>query len=260
MAGLTVCGLARMTAFDYPTHPNPIREDLAEAHRRAWAHVAAPGTWLSGAERVAIAEETRRARSCALCAERKAALSPFALQGEHEQTGVLPPPLVEAVHRVTTDAGRLSASWYAALLSDGLSPEAYVEALGVTVLVISVDEFHHALGMRPEPLPEPLTGEPSHYRPIGSEIEDAAWVPLLTPGRSGPAEADLFAGIPAGQAPNVIRALSLVPDEVRAWTHLSAAQYLSTDQLRSFESPRAIDRAQIEFVAGRVSALNECFY
>ena len=30
--------------------------------------------------------------------------------------------------------------------------------------------------------------------------------------------------------------------------------------MRSFEKVRAIDRSQIELVAGRVSALNECFY
>ncbi len=250
-----------MTLFDYSSHRDPIREDLAEAHRAAWAHIAGPGCWLTGAERVAVAEETRRARSCALCGDRKAALSPFSVDGEHDHTGVLSPILVDAVHRVTTDAGRLTAAWYASLLADGLSPETYVEALGVAVVVISVDEFHLALGMNPETLPEALLGEPSGYRPVGAEVEEGeAWVPILAPNRSGPEEADLFAGMPPGQAPNVIRALSLVPDEVRAWVNVSAAQYLSPNEMRSFESPRAIDRAQIELVAGRVSAINECFY
>jgi hypothetical protein len=216
---------------------------------------------LTGAQRVAVAEETRKARACALCAERKAALSPFSVGGEHGPSGALPPNLVDAVHRVTTDAGRLSASWYASLLEDGLTPETYVEALGVAVLVISVDEFHRALGLQLEPLPEARPGDPSDYRPIGAEVEEAeAWVPILSQSRISPDEADLFEGMPPGQAPNVIRALSLVPDEVRAWVALSAAQYLTPNQMRSFESPRAIDRAQIELVAGRVSAVNECFY
>ncbi len=250
-----------MTAFDYSTQTDVIRPDLTAAHRRVWAHIAAPGSWLTGAERVAVAEETRRARSCGICARRKAALSPFALQGEHDHAGALPLLLVDVVHRVMTDAGRLSASWYAGLVSEGLTPESYVEALGVAVLVISIDEFHHAMDILPEPLPEAQPGEPSRYRPLGAEIEEgAAWVPILAPGRCGPNDADLFAGIPGKQAPNVIRALSLVPDEVRAWKDLAGAQYLSSDQMLSFESPRAIDRAQIELVAGRVSALNECFY
>ena len=32
-----------------------VRDDLAEAHRLAWAHLAAPGSWWSGAERLELA-------------------------------------------------------------------------------------------------------------------------------------------------------------------------------------------------------------
>ena len=96
-----------------------------------------------------------------------AALSPFALEGEHDQTGGLPAPMVDAVHRVTTDAARLTESWLDSLRRAGLSDECYVEALGVAVLVISIDEFHHAMGLPVEPLPEPWPGEPSHDRPRG---------------------------------------------------------------------------------------------
>jgi hypothetical protein len=250
-----------MSAFDYSAQLDPVRVDLEQAHRGAWEHIAGPGSWLTGDQRVSIAEETRLARTCTLCSERKAALSPFSVDGKHDPSGSLPASIVDAVHRVTTDAGRLTASWYEALLADGLTPESYVETLGVAVLVISVDEFHRALGIPLEPLPVPQPGEPSGYRPVGAKVEEAeAWVPILAPNRMGPDEADLFAGIPPGQAPNVIRALSLVPDEVRAWIAVSAAQYLTPNEMRSFESPRAIDRSQIELVAGRVSAVNECFY
>ena len=120
-----------MSSFRYDTGPDRVRRDLAEAHRRAWAHVAAPGTWLSGAERIAVTEETRRARDCRLCRERKGALSPFAIEGEHDCGGLLPAAIVDEVHRVTTDAARLTESWYRSLLDQGLSSEAYVEALGV---------------------------------------------------------------------------------------------------------------------------------
>jgi hypothetical protein len=242
-------------AFEYSRSlPDPIRPDLAEANRRAWQHVASPGTWFTGAERVAIADETRRARGCTLCRERKAALSPFGVDGEHDDAGLLPPPVVDAIHRVTTDASRLSESWYQSLLRDGLSADAYVEALGVTVLVISVDRFHHALGLPPEPLPAPLAGEPSRVRPDGV-CEGEAWVPMLTSKRAAEES-----GIRAPSVPFVIRALSLVPAELKAWRDLSGAQYLSEDQMLDFGSARAITRSQIELVAGRVSLLNECFY
>jgi alkylhydroperoxidase family enzyme len=241
-------------SFGYEASPDPIRSDLADAHRRVWEHIAAPGTWLTGAERVAVADETRRARGCALCRERKEALSPFSVEGEHDHAGVLAAPMVDQIHRVTTDAARLTESWYRSLLEQGLTADAYVEALGVAVVVISVDRFHHALGLPLEPLPRPTPGEPTRVRPE-DVVEGEAWVPMRESRR---VSAEL--GLPAGQAPFVLRALSLVPAEVRAWNDLSAAQYLGLDDMRSFERVRAIDRSQIELVAGRVSALNECFY
>lgn len=249
-----------MSAFSYPDSPDPIRADLAEAYRWAWAHIAASGTWLSGAERVAVAEETRRARRCGLCRERKAALSPFAVDGEHDHSGALPAPMIDAVHRVTTDASRLSRAWYSSLLADGLSAEQYVEALGVTVLTISIDEFHHAMGLAPEPLPEPAAGEPSRATVPRTEI-DEVWVPVMDV-RKASREQRALLGTPPGvpKVPNVIRALSLVPEQVNAWVQVANAQYLSPDKMLGFETGRAIDRAQMELVAGRTSSLNECFY
>jgi len=241
-------------SFAYDPGPDPVRSDLVQANQGAWAHIAAPGTWLTGEQRVAVADETRRARSCALCRERKAALSPFSVLGEHEHGGVLSAPMVDEIHRVTTDAARLTESWYRSLLEQGLAAEEYVEALGVAVQVISIDRFHHALGFPLEPLPAPVSGEPTRVRPE-NVVEGEAWVPMQA-AKQVAAEA----GLPAGQAPFVIRALSLVPAELRAWSDLSEAQYLSKDQMMRFGTVRAIDRSQIELVAGRVSALNECFY
>jgi hypothetical protein len=247
-----------MNAFDYSASPDPIRQDITDAHRRTWDHIAAPGTWLTGADRVAVADETRRARTCAVCAERKNSLSPSAVDGEHDHGGVLARPMVDEIHRVTTDASRLTQAWHQSLLADGLPVEQYVEALGVAVLVISIDEFHHAMGLATEPLPEPQAGEPSRLRPGGVEMQDA-WVPMINP-KNMDAEDKERLGVPGSRYAAVILALSLVPEQVRAWSDLSGAQYLSLPDMASMESKRAIDRSQIELLAGRVSALNECFY
>ncbi|MBT37531.1 MAG: hypothetical protein CL938_03155 [Deltaproteobacteria bacterium] len=244
-----------MTTFRYEPSPDPVREDLAASHRRAWDRIARPGTWLTGEERVAVAEETRRARDCELCRRCKEALSPLAIEGVHNHAGRLQAPMVDQIHRITTDAARLSEKWYQSLLQQGMSPEEYVEALGVTVCTISVDAFHHAMGLALEPLPTAIAGEPSRVRPQDI-VEGEAWVPLQN-SRSFAEQIGLPSGAPA---PYVIRALSLVPKEVHAWDDLSQAQYLSKQQMMRFEKVRAIDRSQIELVAGRVSALNECFY
>ena len=70
-------------------------------------------------------------------------------------------------------------------------------------------------------------------------------------------EADLYGG---GFVPNIMRALSLVPDEVRALRRSSAAHYVPVEQIPDPTVRRALARPQMEFVAARVSALNECFY
>jgi hypothetical protein len=59
----------------------------------------------------------------------------------------------------------------------------------------------------------------------------------------------------------VIRAMSVAPDEVRTLGDLSAVHYLP---MADVPNPRAsrghLTRPQMELVAGRVSALNGCFY
>ncbi len=242
-----------MSAFHYARSKVPIRDDIVKAHRRAWRKLARPGTWWNGVECVAIAEEVRNAATCRLCADRKQALSPQSVEGVHDDSGWLPDAAVEVIHRVVTDPGRLTRSWFEKCLAGGLSDGQYVELIGVLVRVLSIDQFHRALGLPLEPLPKALPGEPSRRRPAGAHSGDA-WVPMLRRARGE--EADLWQGVTG----NVIRALSLVPDEVRALKDLSAAHYLAVDKMIDLTAGRSLDRPQIELLAGRVSALNECFY
>jgi hypothetical protein len=245
-----------MDAFDYAAAPVPVRGDIPAAHRRAWQRLARPGSWWSGAERVAIATEVRRSADCALCRERKAALSPESPGGEHERASDLPDAVVDVIHRISTDPARLSRAWYEKSLAAGLSDAHYVELVGVLVAVVSIDAFHRGLGLPLEPLPEPEAGEPSRRRPARARIE-GAWVPMLPPGAARGEQADLWN---PRMTANVLRALSLVPDAVRQLKELSAVHYVRTDQVADVRIGRSLGRAQIELLAGRVSALNECFY
>lgn len=234
-----------------------VRADLPAAHDRAWQRIAKPGAWWTGAERVAIAREVRNAASCPLCRERKTAVSAGAVEGKHATVSELPEAAIEVVHRVTTDPGRLSKTWFDGVTTGGISDCHYVELIGVVVTMVSVDAFCWAMGLPENPLPQPAPGEPSRHRPDGARL-DGAWVPMLDVGRLAESESDLFDGRP--RTGNVIRALSLVPDEVRNLRDLSAAHYLSMDAMLDLERGMAIDRRQVELVAARVSALNECFY
>ncbi len=244
-----------MSSFAYVDAPVAIRDDIPAAHRRAWERLAAPGTWWTGAERVAIAAEVRNAQHCALCRARKRALSPSAVAGQHEHLDALPEAAIDVIHRVASDPGRLSEAWCKEVLT-GLSEEQYVELIGVVVSVVSIDSLHRGLGVPLEPLPEPTSGEPLRKRPASAQRE-AAWVSMIPSSAVGGEESDLW---PKGRTGNVVRALSLVPAEVRGLKELSAAHYLGMDEMMDLEKGRSLDRRQIELIAGRVSALNECFY
>jgi hypothetical protein len=124
-----------------------------------------------------------------------------------------------------------------------MTDAAWVELVGVVTTLVSVDAFCRAIGVPPHALPEPRTGAPSRLRPEGA-TNQGAWVPML-PGRTG----------------NVLRALSLAPAEARNLFDLQAAHYLGLDRFIELgETGRTLDRAQMELLAGRVSALRECFY
>ena len=60
---------------------------------------------------------------------------------------------------------------------------------------------------------------------------------------------------------NIQQALSLVPAEVDGFFDMVETQYLNGAQMRDFGTEfRAISHAQIELLAARVSAINQCVY
>jgi hypothetical protein len=246
-----------MTLVSYAGATIPVRDDLVAAHDRAWVRLASAGTWWTGAERIAIAAAVREAARCRLCHDRTAALSPASVAGEHDGgDGGLPASAVDAVHRIASDPARLTRKWFEATLTSGLGEGRYVELLAVVATLVSIDAFCRAIGAPLHPLPAPRPGEPRRQRPLAARKEDA-WVAMLPQGRPEGAEADLW----DGRTGNVIRALSLVPDEVRALKDLSRAHYLTLEEMSDpLHGRGALDRRQVELLAARVSALRECFY
>ncbi len=246
-----------MSHFNYERAPFSVRPDIPEAYREYWGQLSQPGTWWTGRERVWIAEESRIALTCEFCVERKSALSPYAVKGEHKTAGKLPENVVDIVHRIVTDQNRITQTYIDNNEAAGISKGAYVELVGIVVAVISIDEFHRALGFPPEPLPEPQTGDPTRYVP-DNLVDDMGFVPTVPPNGAVGNEADLWSGF----APNVVRALTLVPNALREWRKIAAVQYIALEKMATYfkDDTRSINRLQMELVAGRVSAVNECFY
>lgn len=250
-------------AFSFTELPYTVRSDLGDAYRWYWQRLRSPGHWWTGAERIAIAEESRLATQCTTCRTRKQALSAYGDHGEHQhgntsRTAQLPLAAIDAIHRIVTDQGRITQTFVDSLETEGVTDAHYVELLGIVVVTFSIDEFHRALGIAPEPLPDPVPGEPDYHRPELAS-HDTGYVPMLPPDGAVNAESDLWSG---SFTANVVRALTLVPDALRDWIRVASAQYLSFEGMQNFVGleSRSIDRMQMELIAGRVSAVNECFY
>jgi len=236
-----------------------VRDDIVASQDRAWQALARPGTWWTGAERVAIAREARAARACTFCAERKQALSPYAVTGTHQPVGDISPAVTEAVHRIVTDPGRLSRRWYDDGVEGGLDDARFVELLSIVCTVEIVDSFARTIGGTAPAFPEPQPGEPSRER-AAAACDEGAWVPTIPTAVGQRPEIGLYE--PDAFMPNVGRGLSLVPDETRRAQDLMLAHYMPYHTVITNFLPagRALDRMQIELVAGRVSAKNDCFY
>lgn len=258
----------------FDPHSLPIRAGLADECKRAWERLATPGTWWNAGQRLAIAAESRHAHSCRLCQRRKAALSPYTVDGAHDSATTLSAPMVEIVHRLTTDAGRLTRTWLLAMLGDAMtretttgsiassgagavSEEQYVETVGIIAMITALDTFDLALGLPQRALPAPRAGTPTRHRPAGAK-RDLAWVLTVAPEDLGAGDPDPYT---VHGAKNIHRALSLVPQEVLNFFDLDVELYMKDHEIRDFNTEyRALSHAQIELLAGRVSALNGCYY
>ncbi len=243
-----------MAAFSYAGTTVAVGDDIADSHRSAWDQLARPGTWWTAAERLAIAARGRHR-----FAERA---TPPWLRAEPPADEHLPAEAGPVVDLVTLDAARIdrqSADGAVAALGgrgqgrstlergQGRSTlergqGRYVELIGIVATVAMIDILAESVGVGPEPLPEPLPGEPSEERPDGLG-DIGAHVPALDP-------------FPFA---NVARALSLVPDANTLFRTVSVPAYSAPgfDRL-TWDTP--LSRPQVELVASRVAAMNECFY
>ena len=214
----------------------PVAEDAAAAHSAVLRTIAEPGAWWSGAARLAIAGETRAAPGGGLCTT-QAALSADPAAGEHGSEAVLPPMAVEAIHGIRNDSGRLTRRWFDGLVDRGLRPEAYVELASVVASVVIVDTFAQGIGLPLPALPKAVAGAPSFER--SDDVVDAgAYLPLAREGRA-----------------HILRSLGLVPSASDLFFRAFNPSYYMRPN-HEF----ALTRAQVELVASRVSAVNECFY
>jgi hypothetical protein len=222
-------------AFEYESFPHPIRDDVVAAQQAAWQRIAGPGAVWTGEQRLAMARCLRHARA-------RRDQPPWLRADGAPTESCLPEAAIEAVATIALDAHKIDRPWANSKIH-ALGDAGYVELTGVVASVTAIDAFAEALGAPLEPLPEARAGEPDGSRP-DSLGEAGAHVPMTVP----------------YQGPNVGRALSLAPGEQSMFMGLVAAMYALRDFIVMVWEDRPLSRPQVELVAARVSAINECFY
>jgi len=210
-------------AFALSSLDQPIRDDLHSSLRRDWDRLAGPGATWTGAQRISLASHARAARA-----------------GDEPGDDPIPSSAGDVARAVGARPATIRAADVQRWLDDGLGAANYVELVGVVSRVAATDSIMRALGQPPEPFPAPVAGEPTG-RIAADARQRRGWVPMVG-------------------ATSIVGALSLVPGEMAAMIDYHGPAYLTMEEMADPTYTRGLDRAQMELVAARTSAINECFY
>lgn len=196
--------------------------ELATDLDERWQTLGTVGARWSGAERVAMIDEARAARRA------------------EPPTGTFDEATTRAIRTVAARPASIRRQWLDSLVANGLDHASYVELVGVVARAVAIDTVFEALGLENLSMPEAATGEPTgELDPRAGRVK--AWVPMV------------------GGA-SITQALSLVPSENAELERLHGVLYLTFDEMADPRPNKALTRPQMELVAARTSAHNECFY
>ncbi len=203
---------------------SPVRPEVLEALAGTWEHLARPGTWWTGAQRLAIAKTARAARAHRPLPDVE-----------------LPKAAREAVAMIAATPSRVTALWVSGI-TEAIGEAPYVEIIGIVSRVVAIDTLTRLLGAELEPLLEPEAGQPTR------EMAD-------------PRPEHVRTFVPVGRVFVPTFTLSLVPDERATNDRLGDALYMTDPDMENPDLTRGtLHRTDIELVAATVSYENECFY
>lgn len=221
-----------------------VRDDLAEAHELAWSHIARPGSWWTGAQRVELA------RTVLLAISDDDPLPPWAAVSMSER---LPADRVasdvahDVAYRIARHAGTMTVDVYRHA-ADELGALAYVEVCGIVSTVAAVAHFCRNIDVAVPELPTPVPGDPTREQPDEIARAELNWVPVAAP---------------ADRVAAVLQAYTAVPGEQENTWRMASAQYMPDEEMVHPDWMRRSDgltRPQTELIAARVAQLRACFY
>ncbi len=221
-----------------------VRDDLAEAHRLAWEHVAAPGSWWTGAQRVELA------CTALLAITDPDPVPPWVGVTSTGRLGadlLAPSTVHDFVYRLARHAGTITVDVYDSVSGEvGALP--YIELCGIVSTVAAVANFRRNVGIPVPPPPAPVDGAPTGARPDRIAQPKYNWVPVAEP---------------ADQVAAVVQAYTAVPGEDRNNWRMADAQYMPVHEMQHPDwqrRPGGLNRAQMELVAARLTRMRDCFY
>jgi hypothetical protein len=214
-----------------------VSEEIIDSFQIVWEYLGQPGAWWTGPQRIEIAEEVRRSAPRPMW-DRTSSLSdlPDTLNGELTlfEQGV--------VERVTVDPSSIDQATYDQIV-ERIGENKYAELASIVTQIVPIDHLHDALGIEREKLPLATEGNIGMQRPIGL-VDGVGFLPTL----------------PADGLPHVAVSLSLALADNARRMLLVRAMYSGKSFGDMIWTHRTLSRPQVELVAARTSALNECFY
>ncbi len=237
----------------YSDSEYPVPDLLDELHRDETTSLSSVGTWGSAEQRHAVATAARNARY-------QMGVQESAGDANDLTDDSLPAAVKRIAEEVAQGGTNIDADFCQQAQNEGVTEGAYVEVVSVAARTVNLDVFARGIGVPGRQLVRPDGNEtPSFERP--EEAVDEGFFASTIPngpagGKTGEA---LYGGQPAG---NILRTLSLVPEEARNVMRLVQTQYYDNSTFMDFSAQRhhALTRAQMEVVATKVSAHHQCFY
>lgn len=234
------------TNFPVPASVEALHEDELLSFARA-------GTWGTAKQRTAVAAAARKARVDAGVQESVGDEAPA-------EFSELPESVLRLAREVALGGIGIDLKFCQQVQADGLSEGAYVEVVGLVARLSHLDVFARGIGVPSRMLTEPVEDKaPSMQRPSVAKNEGFFTASIPSAPEGGDLAIEIFGSEPA---PNIVRSLSLVPDEARRLNKVINEEYFSAETIFNLthSSLKAISRPQMELVAAKISALNQCFY
>ncbi len=235
----------------YADSSYPVITAIENIHADQFDQLRAPGTWGTSKQRLAIINEARQSAYRAGTLEKP--INP-GIVSDFELSGVAR----RVVGRLAVSPKDMDQQFYNEAIEDGLSDAQYVEIVGLVSRFMCFDVFARGIDIPLRPLPSANSGLPSEKRPKEAVVEKA-WVPTIP---NFPEGGEISRVLFGPWQPYIMRGLSLVPEEFSAHFNLEEIQYMPSAHFLEFDYQHheGLTRPQVEIVAARVSALNECFY